>query len=96
MEVQPVDRALRRSCHAITCDELTAPSWNSWMSRLPAAHRGAARPSYRLGEESVFHCLQLECSMLANLLLLSLGSELRAGSWCCNLTGLAEFSSNIN
>lgn len=93
-KVQAVDQAAR-SCHTSTCDELTAPSCHSWMSRLPTGDRGAASPSYRLGEESGFHCLQLEGSMLANLLL-SLGSELRGGSWCCNLTGLAEFSSNIN
>lgn len=49
--------------------------------------RGAASPSYRLDEESGFLCLQLDCSMLANPVLLSLGSELGGGSRCCNLTG---------
>lgn len=97
VEMQPVDQAARRSCHANTCDELAVPSRHSWMCSLHSRVRtGAASPSCRLDEEPGFHRLQLECSMLPNPLLLSLGSQLRGGSWCCNLTGLVEFSSNIN
>lgn len=75
VETQPVDQAVRRSCHANTCGELTVPSRHSWMCSW--VRTGAAGPSYRLDEESVFQCLQLECTMLANPLLLSLGSQLR-------------------
>lgn len=34
--------------------------------------------------------------MLANPLLLSLGSELGGGSWCCKLTGSVDISANMN
>lgn len=35
-EMQHVDRAVRRSCLADVCDELTVPARHSWMCSLPA------------------------------------------------------------